>query len=101
LAVVAHTTATSAIEPFVIHILVPLSTQPPRSRRAVVRIPEGSLPESGSVSPKQPIASPAAIAGSQRCFRCSLPWRWIARQLACELKTREVGHGVADQSFLV
>ncbi len=34
---------------------------------------DGSLPESGSVSPKQPIASPAAMRGSHCCFCSSLP----------------------------
>ena len=66
--VCAHTIATSAIEPLVIHILAPSSTQsacsPAPSRRARVRMPPGSEPWSGSVSPKQPMASPAAIRGS-------------------------------------
>jgi hypothetical protein len=70
----AHTTATSATEPLVIHILVPLRIQsPPGCCLAKVRIELGSEPESGSVSPKQPIASPVAIAGSQRCFWSSDP----------------------------
>ena len=46
--------------------------------RACVRIEPGSEPESGSVSPKQPIASPAAIRGSHCCFCSSEPQRWIA-----------------------
>ena len=71
--VVAHTTATSAIEPLVIHILVPSRIQSPPSRRAEVRIDEGSEPASGSVRPKQPMARPAAISGSQRAFCSSLP----------------------------
>ena len=54
----AQTTATSAIVPFVIHIFVPLRIQSEPSRFAVVRIEPGSEPASGSVSPKQPIASP-------------------------------------------
>ena len=54
----AQTTATSATEPFVIHILLPVSTQSVPSRRARVRMPPGFDPKSGSVSPKQPIASP-------------------------------------------
>ena len=37
----AHTTATSAIVPFVIHILAPLRTQSAPSRRACVRIEPG------------------------------------------------------------
>ena len=76
--VCAHTTATSAMLPFVIHILVPLSTQSAPSRSAWVRMPAGLEPKSGSVSPKQPIALPAAMSGSQRCFCSSLPQRQMA-----------------------
>jgi hypothetical protein len=76
--VCAHTTATSAIEPLVIHILVPLRTQSSPSRRAVVRMPPGSEPKSGSVRPKHPIASPAAIRGSHSCFCSSDPYAQIA-----------------------
>ena len=68
-----HTTATSAIEPLVIHILRPSSTQSDPSRLARVAMPAGSEPWSGSVRPKQPIASPAAIRGSHCCFCSSLP----------------------------
>ena len=74
----AQTTATSASEPFVIHIFVPLSTQSSPSRRALVRIDAGSEPASGSVRPKHPIASPAAIFGSHSCFCSSEPKRQIA-----------------------
>ncbi len=74
----AHTIATSATLPLVIHIFVPLRTQSSPSRRANVRIELGSDPLSGSVSPKQPIASPAAIPGSHRCFCSSEPNVWIA-----------------------
>ena len=42
--VLAHTMATSAIEPLVIHILAPLSTQPSAVSRAVVIIPPGFEP---------------------------------------------------------
>ena len=60
----AHTTATSAIEPLVIHILVPVKHPVRRRRaRARVRIEPGSEPESGSVRPKQPISSPLAMLG--------------------------------------
>ncbi len=76
--VLAHTTATSATEPLVIHILAPLSTQSSPSRRAVVRMPPGSEPKSGSVRPKQPSARPAAMRGSHSCFCSSLPQWWIA-----------------------
>jgi len=76
--VFAQTTATSAMSPLVIHILAPLSTHWPSSSRAVVRMPEGSLPASGSVSPKHPMAVPCAMGGSHVCFCCSLPYRKIA-----------------------
>ncbi len=66
----AQTTATSAIEPFVIHALAPFRTQWSPSFFATVRIPPGFEPKSGSVRPKQPIASPLASAGIQRSF-CS------------------------------
>ena len=73
----AQTVATSAIVPFVIHILAPFRIQSDPSRRACVRIEPGSEPASGSVSPKQPIASPLCIAGSHRCFCSSEPQRQI------------------------
>ena len=61
----AQTTATSATEPLVIHILVPVEHPVAAvAHGARVRMPPGSEPKSGSVSPKQPIASPAAIRGS-------------------------------------
>ncbi len=74
----AQTTATSATEPLVIHILRPSRIQSLPSRRARVRMEPGSEPWSGSVSPKQPMASPAAIRGSHRCFCSSLPCLQIA-----------------------
>ncbi len=73
----AQTTAMSASDPLVIHILVPERTQSPPARRAWLRIAAGSLPASGSVSPKQPIALPAAISGSHRSRCSSLPKRWM------------------------
>jgi hypothetical protein len=79
----AQTTAMSAIVPFVIHIFVPFRIQSEPSRPACVRIEPGSEPASGSVRPKQPIASPACIAGSQRSFCSSEPQRqtaYIARE---------------------
>ena len=71
--VFAHTTATSATPPFVIHIFAPFRTQSDPSRLAFVFIDDGSLPESGSVRPKQPMSSPAAMPGSQRSFCSSEP----------------------------
>ncbi len=71
----AHTTATSAMPPFVIHIFVPDRIQsPPGSRPATVRIADGLLPASGSVRPKQPTASPRAMRGSHSSFCSSLPY---------------------------
>ena len=73
----AHTIARSAIPPLVIQSLSPFSTQSDPRRRAVVRMPPGSEPKSGSVSPKQPIASPRAIRGSHSCFCSSDPYSRI------------------------
>ena len=70
----AHTTATSATEPLVIQSLVPLSTQSPEaSRLATARMLAGLEPASGSVRPKQPSFSPAAMPGSHSCRCSSLP----------------------------
>ena len=54
--VLAQMMETVACEPLVIHILVPLSTQPSFVSRAVVIMPPGLEPKSGSVRPKQPIS---------------------------------------------
>src|SRR4029079_9280167 len=53
--------------------LAPFRTQSAPSRLAFVFIDDGSLPESGSVRPKQPISSPAAMPGSHRSFCSSDP----------------------------
>ncbi|SIG97935.1 Uncharacterised protein [Mycobacteroides abscessus subsp. abscessus] len=71
--VFAHTTMTSETGEFVIHIFEPLRIQSEPSLRAVVFMPEGSEPTSGSVSPKQPSALPAAIFGSHSSFCASEP----------------------------
>src|ERR1700727_3240474 len=76
--VTAQTTATSAPDPLVIHILRPLRTQSDPSRRARVVIDAGSDPASGAVSPKQPSSSPAAMPGSHCCFCSSEPNLQIA-----------------------
>ena len=73
----AQTSATSASVPFVIQAFDPESTQSLPSRRARVRMLAGSDPASGSVRPKQPMAVPAAMAGSQRAFCSSEPKAWI------------------------
>ena len=64
----AQITATSAMEPEVIHIFSPLRTYSFPTLRARVRMPPGFEPKSGSVSPKQPSFSPFCMAGSQVCF---------------------------------
>ena len=69
----AQMMATWATDARPIQRLAPLSTQSPPSRRAKVVMPPGSDPAVGSVSPKQPIASPVAIAGSHSCFCSSEP----------------------------
>src|SRR3954454_5345641 len=66
----AQITNTSAIGELVIHILVPERTYPPCTFWARVRMLPGSEPESGSVSPKQPIHSPVASFG-RYFLRCS------------------------------
>ena len=57
-----HTTNTSAIGEFVIHDLVPFRVyvRDTSLNTALVSIEPGSLPWSGSVSPKQPMSSPLA-----------------------------------------
>ena len=70
--------ATSAIEASPIQRFAPLRTQPSPSRTARVAMLAGSLPAVGSVSPKQPISSPAAMPGSHRCFCSSEPNLTIA-----------------------
>ena len=74
----AQTTATSARDPLVIHILAPSRTQFSPTRLARVRMPAGLEPASGSVRPKQPIVVPAAMPGSQRSFCSSEPHFQIA-----------------------
>jgi hypothetical protein len=71
--VLAQTTETVACEPLVIHILVPFSTQPSLVSFAVVIMPAGLEPKSGSVSPKQPISCPLASRGSHFFFCSSDP----------------------------
>ena len=58
----AHTTATSATLPLVIQVFSPFRIHAP-SCRARVSIPAGFDPKPGSVSPKQPIASPDCSFG--------------------------------------
>src|SRR5437660_3388874 len=69
----AQITATSAIEPEVIHIFSPLITYSLPTFLARVRIPLGFDPKSGSVRPKQPSSSPVAMPGSHLSFWASLP----------------------------
>src|SRR5687768_6026288 len=71
--VAAQMIATSAIEASPIHLFAPDNTQSEPSRVARVAMLAGSLPAVGSVSPKQPINSPAAIPGSHRLLCSSEP----------------------------
>mmetsp|Transcript_8791 Transcript_8791/g.17715 ORF Transcript_8791/g.17715 Transcript_8791/m.17715 type:complete len:320 (-) Transcript_8791:388-1347(-) len=75
----AHTSSTSAMGEFVIQVLLPLSRHSRASASHLARVvmPDGSEPCSGSVRPKQPIASPVARLGSHRCFCSSEPKREI------------------------
>src|ERR1043165_671207 len=59
--------------PFVIQVFSPFRTHAAPSRRAVVRIPAGFEPKSGSVNPKQPKTSPDGRGGSHFDFCCALP----------------------------
>ena len=89
--VCAQITATCATEASPIHRLVPVRIQSPPSRRAKVVMLDGSEPAVGSVRPKQPIASPAAMAGSHCCFCSSEPNLWMAdmaREPCTETKVR-------------
>ena len=54
----AQTTATSATEPFVIHVFSPFRTQPSPVAPSLVSMPAGFDPNPGSVRPKHPIAVP-------------------------------------------
>src|SRR6267378_668522 len=73
----AHTTATSAIEPLVIHIFSPLRIYLLAFFTARVSIPPGFDPNCGSVKPKQPIAFPCCKSGSHLFFCASLPYERI------------------------
>src|SRR5258708_29611043 len=70
----AQTTATSAMEPLVIHIFSPLSTYLVPFFTARVSMPPGFEPNCGSVKPKQPIALPCCSRGSHLSFCASLPY---------------------------
>ena len=59
--------------PWVMNVLVPLSTQSSPSRVAVVRVPAASLPALGSVSAHAPSFSPFASGVSHRAFCASVP----------------------------
>ena len=76
----AKISATSETLPSEIHILPPVIRQPPSIFSARVRRLAASEPVSGSVSPKQPNASPLVSCGSHRCFCSSEPQRSIEPQ---------------------
>src|SRR5260370_23002299 len=60
----AQTTATSAMEPLVIHIFSPLSTYLLPFFTARGSMPPGFEPNCGSVKPKHPIALPGSRHGA-------------------------------------
>ena len=66
--------------PSEIHIFWPLIDQPPSVLFALVRRLAASEPVSGSVSPKQPKASPEQSRGSRLRFCSSVPQRSIEPQ---------------------
>ena len=70
----AHTSATSARLPLVIHIFEPLIIHSSPSFIAVVAIPPGFEPKFDSVKPKQPMSSPAPSPGSHFSFCSSEPY---------------------------
>src|SRR3954447_25628277 len=76
--------ATLAKLPIEIHCFWPEIFQPPSILVARVERLAASEPVLGSVSPKQPSASPEQSLGSHSCFCSSVPQRSI------ELHTREV-----------
>src|SRR3954453_9438248 len=76
--------ATLAKFPIEIHCFWPEIFQPPSILVARVERLAASEPVLGSVSPKQPSASPEQSLGSHSCFCSSVPQRSI------ELHTREV-----------
>ena len=55
---------------------------------AVVSMPDGFEPKSGSVRPKQPIIRPAAISGRYVCFCSSEPYAQIG-YITSELCTEQ------------
>src|SRR5262249_21750475 len=69
----AQTTATSAIEPLVIHIFSPLRPYLCPFFTARVNMPPGLEPNAGSWSPRQPMALPCCRRGSHLFFCSSEP----------------------------
>src|SRR5580658_2831455 len=87
----AQTTATSAIDPLVIHIFSPFKTYLLPFFTARVSIPPGFDPNCGSVNPKHPIALPCASNGSHLSFCASLPYAqigYITSALCTDTKLR-------------
>src|SRR5260370_16225304 len=68
----AQTTATSAMEPLVIHIFSPLSTYLLPFFTARVSMPPGFHPNSGSGKPNHPMTFPGSRHGAHLSFCASL-----------------------------
>ena len=69
----ANATNRSAIGALVMNRFCPLMIQPSSVRVAVLRMPDGSDPASGSVSANEATTRPSAIASSHRFFCASVP----------------------------
>lgn len=90
----AQMMATLATDARPIQRFDPLRIQSPPSRCAKVVMPPGSDPAVGSVSPKQPIASPAAIAGSHSAFCSPEPY------VGFDFALHEGAHRIAQRTFV-
>ena len=71
----AATTITAAMSPKVTNHFSPLISQPPGTRRATVRMPDGSLPACSSVTAYASCSSPRSAGTSQRSCSSSLAAR--------------------------
>ena len=92
----------SAKPAFVMKHFVPLMCQPPSTRVAFVDISAGFEPAPGSVSPKEPMTSPAAARGSQASRWASVPpsrIESVARNCAVTIDAVEAQASVTDATI--
>ena len=71
--VLTAVTTKSARTPLVMKVFEPLTTQPPSTGSALVRMPATSEPASGSVIPSAAMRSPRMAGARKRCFCSSVP----------------------------